>query len=93
MKFRCVRCRQEYEYQQRFATLLAEGQEWREMPNVLATDLLCLPEDLGHLYFVEHRAYWSKELHFEARVRDRHGVFSAWQSMELFSIRVSYPTE
>lgn len=37
-------------YQQRFLVLLAGLRGWSAVPIVVATNLLCVPEDLGHFY-------------------------------------------
>lgn len=54
----------------------------------MVTELLCLPDDLGHAYFVASRAYRSREIHFDARMRRQLGVFSVWYNIKLFSVMV-----
>lgn len=83
------RCREEDDYQKSLAVLLAEVQRRLEVPSVVAIDVLALPEDLSQLYFVSNRAYSSRELHFEAQVREQQNLLAGWRNVELFSMRIS----
>lgn len=49
MQSHFVQCLEEDWYQQRLASLLAEGRRGSSVPTLEATELLCLDEDLGHL--------------------------------------------
>lgn len=71
MESQFVRCREENEYQQLLAALLAEMHRQPTVSTVMAMYLLCIPENLGHFYFVGNCIYWSREPHFEARKRGR----------------------
>lgn len=56
-----VQCGEEDGYPKRLANLFMEL-HWRQtVPTVMAKNLLCLPEDFGHVYFVAIRAYCSRE--------------------------------
>lgn len=54
-----VRCRKEDEFQRRLTGLFADICSRPDVPIVVATDLLVLPDDLGRLYFLASRAYWA----------------------------------
>lgn len=69
--------------------MLAKGFFRSAVQMLVATDLLCSTEDLGHLYFVTNGSYWAKAFLFEARVGDRQGLCAGWPHVELFSLRVS----
>lgn len=84
-----VRFPEEDGYQQSLAALVAEVRRRSTLPTLIATDLLCLAESLGPLYFVSNHPYWAKEFHFEARVRDHEGLFTGWGNVDLFIRRVS----
>lgn len=58
------------------------------VPTVVATDLSCFLEDLGHVYFATNRGYWYREFNFEARMRGREEVFSEWQNVDMYKVKV-----
>lgn len=49
-----VRCREEGGFQKSLPASLAEVRRCSEVPNVVAVDLLALPENLDPLYFLSH---------------------------------------
>lgn len=78
MDYPYVRCWKRNDYQQRLAALLAGVHPYPTVPTAVITDLLCLPADLKHFYFVGICAYWLQEFYFEARSRSRRSAFSGW---------------
>lgn len=58
------------------------------MPIVAASDLLFLPENLGHFYFSTICDSWSGEFHFQMRVVGRQEGVSRWLNVKLYSVRV-----
>lgn len=80
-----VRCHEKDDHQQGLVTLLAGVRRRTKVPRVVAIDLLAFLESLGRLYFIFSRVYWSREFHFEVRVRDSQKVFAGWHNVELLS--------
>lgn len=70
-------CLWEDGYQRRLALLLAESCRCPEVPAVVSPDLLSLPVDFGHLYYVENRSYKAREFQFESCILDRQKIFGA----------------
>lgn len=52
-----ARCREKDDYQKILAVLLADVQHRPKVPNVVAIDLLALPDDVSKVYFTCNRAY------------------------------------
>lgn len=59
------------------------------MSTLVAPDLSCFEEDLGHLYFVFNLLLWRKEFHLETEVRDRQELLVSWQNVEFSRLRLS----
>lgn len=89
MDFPFVQSREEDWYQQRLAALSADVRRRSALPRLVATELLYLAYGLGHLYFAINCPYWVKDFHFDVLVRDHQGLFTGWQDIEIFNMRVS----
>lgn len=83
-----VRCLEEIDHQKPLAVLFEEFRRRPTFPTFVATNLLCLPQDLGSMYFVANSSYWSRYFHFEACIRGGLSVFAVWQYVEIVSMPV-----
>lgn len=79
----------EEEYQCRLAGLLADVRRLPEVPNIVATDLLVLAENLVRLYVLARRTNAEREFYFEERVCKRQQLFAGWQNVERFILQIS----
>lgn len=68
--------REKDSYQRRLALPLAEVRWHPEVPTVVSPDLLALPKDFGHLYYVVNHSYWAREFFFASCIRERQKVLS-----------------
>lgn len=68
-------------------TLVAEVCCSLEVQSCVAPYFLALPEDVCRLFFVSNRSCWSRQLYFEARVREHETMSEEGQNDELFSMR------
>lgn len=82
------RSREVGEYQQRLVALLAEVCQRPTVSTAMATDLICLPKNLGHTSSVLNCHYLFRDFHFWARMPGLWGVFSGWQNVEMFIVLV-----
>lgn len=71
-----IGCREETKYKEQLVAVLAEVSLRRTYSAFVATDLLCISEDLGHSHFVANHAYWSGKFQFGACMWGWPAVFS-----------------
>lgn len=77
-----MRCREEDDYHGQLALLLAERHQCPEVATALAHNLLELPGDFEHLYFLTKCSYWPREFSFESHVRECQKTFGGWRNVD-----------
>lgn len=75
-------------YQRRLILLLAVVHRFAEVLSVVLPDLFALPEDLGCLYYVTHRLYWTCKSFFESHVRQCPQMFGEGHNVDVFSMEL-----